>query len=151
MGDLLADESIPAVLELLAKHPCRKDSSTGGGELGQRGRSGGGGDGRRGGASGVVTRALLVLGSLLCVFFLSFQNVYFPWCGLLLFSHVLSPWCSQLAEGSGGAAIEPDLRAGTADRNWMVCRHSLYKLNASMIIKRKKKGTRRHTWDERGG
>jgi len=50
------------------------------------------------------------------------QNVYFPWCGLLLFSHVLSPWCSHSAlnlsaEGGGGVAIEPDLRAGTADRN----------------------------------
>jgi len=58
------------------------------------------------------------------VCFLSFQNVYFPWCGLLLFSHVLSPWCSHsalnLAEGGEGAAIEPDLRAGTADRNWRV-------------------------------
>jgi len=73
------------VLDFLRSHPCRKDSSTGRGELGQRGRSGGGGDGRRGGASVVVTRGLLVSGSLLCVFFLSFQNVYFPLCGLFLF------------------------------------------------------------------
>ena len=41
--------------------------------------------GRRGGACEVVIRALLVLGSLLRVFFLSFQNVYFPLCGLFLF------------------------------------------------------------------
>ena len=76
-----------------------------------------------------MTRALLVLGSLLCDFFLSFQIVYFPWCGLLLFSHVLSPWCSHsalnLSAGGGGAATEPDLRAGTAGK--IVCRHSLYK------------------------
>jgi len=32
----------------------------------------------------IATRALLVFGSLLCVFILSFKM----WCGLLLFSHV---------------------------------------------------------------
>ena len=107
----------PGGPRLLAKYPCRKDSSTGGGELGERGRSGGGGDGRRGGASGVVTHALLVLGSLLCFFF-CLQNGYFQ---LLLFSPVLSltSALNLSAEGGGSAAIEPDLRAGTADRNWI--------------------------------
>ena len=67
-----------------------------------------------------MTRALLVLGSLLCVFFLSFQNVYFPWCGLLLFHNFYALSALNLsAEGGGGAAIEPDIRAGTADRNWI--------------------------------
>ena len=70
-----------------------------------------------------MTRALLVLGSLLCVFFLAFQNVYFPWCGLDLFSHVFSR-CSHgalnlSAEGGGGAAIESDLQTGAADRSWI--------------------------------
>jgi len=56
-------------------------------------------------------------------FLFVFQNVYFSWCGLLLFSHVFS-LCSHSAlnlsaEGGGGAAIEPDLQAGTADRNWI--------------------------------
>ena len=56
-----ADERCsPGGPRLLAKPPCQKDSSTGGGELEQRGRSAGGGDGLWGGASRVVTRAHLV-------------------------------------------------------------------------------------------
>ena len=56
-----------------------------------------------------MTRALLVLGSLPCVFFLSFQNVSFPWCGHLLFSHDLSPWCphSALNLSAEGAEVLP--------------------------------------------
>ena len=38
-------------------------------------------------------------------------------------------------QGGRGAATEPDLRAGTADK--IVCRHSLYRLNASMIEQKK--------------
>jgi len=40
------------------------------------------------------------------------------------------------------AVIEPDLRAGTADRQELdkiVCRHSLYRLNASMMEQKKKR------------
>jgi len=56
---------------------------------------------------------------------------------LLFLLHVLSPWCSHSAligGGGGGAAIEPE--SGTADRNWIkiVCRHSLYGLNASSRV-----------------
>jgi len=70
-----------------------------------------------------VTRALLVLGPLLC--FLS----GFSKCVLslvhasLVFTRFISLVLSQCAQfvggGGGGAAIEPDLRAGTADRNWI--------------------------------
>ena len=41
-------------------------------------------------------RALGIGFSSVC-YFLSLQNVYFPWCGLLLFSHVLSHWYSHSA------------------------------------------------------
>ena len=61
-------------------------------------------------------RALGIGFSSVC-FLSSFSNVYFPWCELLLFSQ--SSQCNLSAEW-GGAAIEPDFRAGTADRNWSI-------------------------------
>ena len=125
----------PGGPRLLAKHPCRKDSSTGGGELGQRGRSGGGGDGRRGEASGVVTRALLVLGSLLCVFKMcTFLGADFS-CFTRFISLVLSQ-CAQFVGGVGRGCCHrarPSGWGGRQELDKIVCGHSLYRLNASMI------------------
>ena len=66
--------------------------------------------GRRGEASGVVTRALLVLGSLLC--FLSvFSNCVLSLVWASLVSHAVSPRCSLSQRtqfvGGGGARVLP--------------------------------------------
>jgi len=75
-----------------------------------------------------------------CVFFLSFQNVYSPWCGLLLFPHDLSPWCSHSALNLSAVCCNRARPSGRDGRQGLEnCRHSLYRLNASMIEQKKKR------------
>jgi len=78
-------------------------------------------------ASGAVTRVLLVLGSLLCVFFLSFQNEYFPGASFscfhtfylsLVFTHFISLVLSQCAQFVGGV-LPSSPTFGPGHVHWM--------------------------------
>ena len=84
-----------------------------------------------------MARALLVLGSLLCVFFLSFQKVCFPWAG----THFILTVRSNLS-AEGGAQVcchraRPSGRGGRQELDKIVCRQGLYRLNVGMIEGRK--------------
>jgi len=103
--------------------PLSRNGPTGGGKLGQWGRSGGGGG--RGGGRGVVTRGLLVSG-FICNFLDagSASFFFFFLCG--------APFRS--AEGRGCChRARPSWRDGRQDKHIIVRRHSLDRLNASMI------------------
>ena len=113
---------------LLAKHPCRKDSSTGGGELGQARKK------RRWGrwATGMSKRssdprALGIGSSSLCFLSVFSKCVLSLVRASLVWARFISLVLSQCAQfvGGGGVGVA-DLRAdGRQELDKIVCRHSL--------------------------